>query len=94
MNEKIRQLQEEIEREKRKLSNCQHNFGEAFYNPETVRESYGERTVARGSDIWYEPIGYHDVKKDRWTRVCNTCGKEEHTNKQKPVITNYTPDFN
>jgi hypothetical protein len=94
MNDKIRQLQDEIEREKRKISNCRHNFGEAFFNPETVREPYGFRVTGRGSDMWSEPEGYNDVKKDRWTRVCKTCGKEEHTNKQKPVITNYKPDFN
>jgi len=94
MNDRIRKLQEEIDAEQRKISRCSHNFCDPYYNPETVREPYGFKLVGQGSDVWHEPEGYHDVKKDRWTRVCKTCGKEEHTNKRKPVITNYTPDFN
>lgn len=93
MNDRIKQLQEEINAEKRKIDNCQHEFGDAYNNPETVRESYGYRTVAQGSDIWAEPEGYRDVIKPRWTRKCSKCGLEQHTNKKKPIITDYTPDF-
>lgn len=94
MNDRIRQLQEEIKKEQNRMAKCYHNFGEPFYNPEIVKEPYGCKITHQGSDMWCDPEGYRDVQKKRWTRVCSYCGKEEHTNKQKPVITNYTPDFN
>jgi len=93
MNDKIRKLQEEIEVEKRKMANCKHDFGKVFFDPETVSEPYGYEMVAQGSDVWYEPKGYKNVKKDRWTRKCEICGYEEHTNKQKPIINGYEPSF-
>lgn len=92
-NEKIKQLQQEIEIEKAKIRNCKHDFSKAYYNPETVKEAYGYQMKPQGSDIYYEPTGYHDVKKDRWTRKCNLCGNEEHTNKQKPIINGFEPSF-
>ena len=94
MNDKIRDLQRQIEAEKSKVSSCTHQWGEAFSNPEITREPYGSNMVIQGVDIWYEPQGYRDVTKPRWTRKCSKCGKEEHTYKQKPVIQSYKPDFN
>ncbi len=93
MNDKIKSLQQQIEAEQRKIDNCKHNFGEAFYDAETVLEPYGYKMVGQGSDVWHEPQGYREVKKDRWTRKCKTCGFEQHTYTKKPVITDYKPDF-
>lgn len=94
MNEKIKNLKKQIEVEEQKIANCRpHNFGKAFYNPETIREPYGHKMVAQGSDVWTEPEGYHDVKKDRWTKKCTLCGHEEYTNTQKPIISGYEPSF-
>lgn len=93
MNDAIRKLQNQIEAEQRKIANCNHAYGEAFYNPETVKEPYGERVVTQGVHLWYEPTGYRDVEKARWTRKCTKCGREDHTYKQKPVIASYKPDF-
>ncbi len=92
-NERIKQLQSEIESEKRKIQNCKHAFNKAYYNPEIVSEPYGYEMKPQGSDVYYEPTGYRDVKKDRWTRKCTICGNEEHTNKQKPITTGYEPSF-
>jgi DNA integrity scanning protein DisA with diadenylate cyclase activity len=92
-NDRIKQLQNEIESEKRKIQNCKHIFDKAFYNPETIKEPYGYEMKAQGSDVYYEPKGYKDVKKDRWTRKCTICGNEEHTDKQKPIINGYEPSF-
>lgn len=94
MSDKIRELQRQIEAENRRISNCRHSWGEAYNNPETTREPYGSVMITQGSDCWYEPQGYEDVTKPRWTRKCSECGKEEHTYKQKPVIESYKPDFN
>lgn len=93
MNDRIRELQEQIAREKDMITNCSHDYGEPFSNPEKVREPYGIKTVGRGSDIWSEPEGYRDVEKPRWTRICRKCGNEQHTTKQKPIVSDYKPDF-
>lgn len=94
MNSKIKELQDQIRLEEAKIQNCKHTFADPFYNPETVRESYGYKVVGQGSDVWTEPEGYHDVKKDRWTRICTICGHEQHTNKQEPIISGHQPKFN
>jgi hypothetical protein len=93
MNDNIKRLQKQIESEKRKIANCKHDFDKSFYNSETVREPYGYKMVAQGSDVWGEPQGYHDVKKDRWTRKCKVCGFEQHTYSQKPIVSGYEPSF-
>lgn len=93
MNDNIKRLQAKIEAEQKKVQNCSHKFGEATYNPYIRKEPYGFKTVGHGSDVWTEPAGYMDVKKDRWTRVCTICGKEEHTDKKVAVVSNYKPDF-
>jgi hypothetical protein len=93
MNDKIRLLQEQIEVEKRKISNCNHNFGMSYYNHETVSEGYGSVQDGVGSDPHWSFAGYRDVKKDRWSRKCLNCGFEQHTNKQEPIISGYKPSF-
>jgi len=93
MNDRIRQLQEQIEFEKRQIQNCKHEFGDAYSNPEIVSEPTGFRTVVQGSDIWSEATDYRDVQKPRWTRKCKKCGFEQHTKTTKPVIKEYVPDF-
>ncbi len=94
MNDKIKELQAQIKAEEAKIRNCSHTFGEPYYNPETVVEPYGFKTVGQGSDVWTEPQGYHEVSKKRWSRKCQKCGNEEHTYKQEAVITDYKPSFN
>jgi len=93
MNSKIRQLQEEIRIEQNKIARCNHIYGKAVFNPETVSEPYGYKLVGQGSDTWSEPIGYHDVLKNRWTRVCGVCETEQHTYNQKPIVSGYEPSF-
>ena len=93
MNNRIKELQAEIERERRKIASCKHEYGKPFYNPEKVKEAYGYKPVAHGSDVWGEPEGYRDVDKPRWTRVCIHCGNEDHTDKQKAVVVGHEPDF-
>lgn len=93
MNAKIKRLQEEIEAEKIKISNCKHVFNKPYYNPETVKEGYGSVQDGFGSDPHWSYAGYREVKKDRWTRKCDICGFEEHTSKQKPIINGYEPSF-
>ena len=93
MNDSIKKLQDQIEAEKRKISNCKHDYDKPFYNPDTVKEAYGHTMVGHGSDVYYEPTGYRDKKVDRWTRICRVCGNHQHTNKLEPVISEYKPKF-
>jgi hypothetical protein len=94
MNDKIRQLQKEIELEKYKISNCNHTFGKPYYNPDSEMVGYGSVQDGRGSDPHWSYAGYHEVEKPRWSRKCTSCGFEEHTFKQKPIITGTEPAFN
>lgn len=93
MNEKIRELQQQIENEKQKIGDCGHEFVDAFSNPETVKEPYGSKLVEMGSDSYFEPEGYLDKEIPRWTRICTECGHEQHTYKKKPVVVGHEPDF-
>ena len=93
-SEKIKQLQSEIESEKRKILNCKHSFGKPFYNPSKETVGYGSKTVAYGSDVYQDYEGYHEVDVPRWTKRCTICGHEEHTTKQKDIVIGKEPDFN
>lgn len=91
-SEKIRQLREQIEQEKNKMSKCSHAFSKAFYNPEKEMVPYGIHYEGKGSDPYPVADGYNEVDKPRWTRVCVICGGEQHTSKTKS--TGSEPDFN
>lgn len=93
INDKIKQLQSEIAKEQEKIRNCKHQFGEAFYNPETIKEPYGYKMITQGSDVWGEPEGYRDIQKPRWTRKCSACGLEQHTYETEPIVTGTKPKF-
>lgn len=93
MNDKIRNLQKQIETEITKIGNCSHKFGKPFSNPDSKLVPCGTRTVGQGSDVWIEPTGYETVQIPRWTRICTLCGGEEHTNKQKPIVNGHEADF-
>lgn len=93
MNSKIKELQEQIAIEQRKISNCKHVFGDSYYNPYTVSEPYGSRLVGQGSDAWFEAVGHTEVSKPRWSRTCTKCGSVQHTETQEPIITGYKPKF-
>ena len=93
MNDRIRELNKLIEAEKAKINSCKHEFGTTVFDPEKVREGYGYKVVAHGSDVWGEYAGYHNVDKPRWTRKCKLCGFEQHTYKQKPIVSGFEPEF-
>jgi len=93
MNDRIKQLQQEIESEKAKIRNCNHIFGKSYYDAETVKEGYGSVQDGAGSDPHWSYAGYRDVEKARWSRKCKTCGLVEHTYEQAPIIKGYEPSF-
>lgn len=93
MNNNIRNLQDQIQIEERKIQNCDHDFNEPIFNPETIKVGYGSKMIKQGSDIWCEYEGYRDKQIDRWTRTCKKCGYEQHTHKQEPIISGHKPSF-
>lgn len=92
-NDKIIQLQREIEAEKAKMNSCNHIWGDPFSNPETIQEGYGSVQDGAGSDPHWSYEGYRPKVIPRWTRKCTLCGKEEHTYKTEAVISSYKPRF-
>ena len=93
MNNKIKQLQQEIENEKLKIKNCKHIFNEPKFDPETVSVGYGSVQDGAGSDPHWSYAGYRDVEKDRWSRKCKLCGNVEYTYTQEAIIKEYKPKF-
>ena len=91
--ERIKQLQHEIESEKRKIYNCEHIFGKPYYNPEKVMEGYGSVQDGAGSDPHWSYAGYREVEVSRWSKKCSKCGFEKHTFSKKPIIIGEEPDF-
>ena len=91
--EELEGLQDKINQLKKQMLSCKHDWKEAKYDPETYREAYGYKMVAQGSDVWGEPEGYRDAKRDRWSRECKECGYKEYTYTQEAVRTEYKPKF-
>lgn len=91
--EEIKNLQYKIDRLKQEMSRCPHDWNKPKYDPETIKESYGHKTVVQGSDVWLEPEGYRDSQKDRWSRECKECGYKEFTYTQEVVSVEKQPKF-
>jgi hypothetical protein len=85
-NQKTKELYAQIERERQKMINCDHNFGKAVYDPYTKMEPYGIKLEGHGSDVYSVPEGYSEVEKPRWKRVCTKCGYEQFTEKTETVV--------
>ena len=78
--EKIKQLQSEIEIEKRKINNCKHIWGKVKFDPYTTKEPTFSHYEPHGSDP--EPIyNWSDKIVPRWSRTCTECGHVEYTEK-------------
>lgn len=95
MNERKRQedLQRELAQSRERMSNCKHIFKDAIFDPETVKEGYGSVQDGAGSDPHWSFAGYRNIKKDRWSRECELCGKIEYTYTLEPNVVNYKPKF-
>jgi hypothetical protein len=86
MNDRIKELQEEIEREKLRIKNCKHDWKDPIYDPDYRMEGYGSRMVPMGSDTYWEYAGYQRVEVPRWSRKCRICGEVEYTYERRTVI--------
>ena len=92
-NDKINDLKRQISELEANIHNCKHVWGDTEYAPINISEPYGFNAVGRGSDVWYEPVGYTNVIKDRWSRTCEICGKIEYTNKEETIKMIKQPKF-
>ena len=93
MNDKILQLQKQIRQEEEKIRNCNHVFGDSYFDPEIIMRGYGSVQDGAGSDPHWSYAGYEPVEKSRWSRKCSDCGFVQHTYDQKPIIKSYEPSF-
>jgi len=93
MNDKIRNLEREIELEKEKMNHCDHVWNKPYSNPETIQEEYFTGNYENHGVHHWPITSYRDKVIPRWTRVCEKCGKEEHTYNEKPIIKGYEPEF-
>ena len=93
MNDRIKELQREIDAERTRMSNCSHDFGKVKFDPEIVMLGYGSVQDGAGSDPHWSYEGYIPTEKNRWSRKCKICGKTEYTYKKEPIITGYEPKF-
>ena len=91
--QEIEEHQARIKALNQQIANCHHDFKDAIYDPDVVKEPYGFKTVGQGSDIWTEPTGFHDVSKARWSRECKKCGYKQYTTKSEPIISGTKPKF-
>jgi hypothetical protein len=86
-NNKIEDLQAQIERERQRIANCKHIFGEPVYAPYEKMVPYGFKLDCHGSDCYTVPEGYNKRLTPRWKRVCTICGGEQFTEQTENIVT-------
>lgn len=91
--EAIESLNESIQQHEHAMNQCSHEWGNSRYDPETIRVPYGYKNTGKGSDPYFEPEGYRNDTKDRWSRECKKCGKIQYSYHQEPIISGYKPKF-
>lgn len=74
----IKSLQQKVSTLKQQQANCEHDWTKTVYDAETYKESYVIGYTVHG--IHRDPqLGFHDARKDRWSRKCNKCGCTQYT---------------
>jgi TolA-binding protein len=84
--DKMNDLQSQINQLKISIKNCKHDWSEAKYDGE-IEKVQDDRMgyEGHGADRW--PVySFHDEEKARWSRKCKICGHKEYTYKQETVI--------
>ena len=93
MNDKIKRLQEEIEKEKNVIKNCNYSFGEPYESYKIEKEEYFTGEYSGGGIDRWPVTGFRDKEVFVWERKCKTCGFIQQTTETEPVITSYKPKF-
>lgn len=85
MKTELELLKERIKRIENMQMYCDHEWGEAEYDPER-EEITREEFVPLGVDSYYRALGTGSFKDvDRWSRTCKKCCKKEYTYKMEEV---------
>lgn len=101
----VRSLKERIERLAKELQEatstldgiqrrCRHVWGEPKYNPIVTEagSSPGDPEGTMGVDRQL-PCSWPRTERPRWTRRCQICELEQHTERSEPVVTKNRPIF-
>ena len=92
--ESVRELRELDQLIKDIEETCMHEWSDPFFDPiRVVEPKY--KIAYQGSDAHPGLDGFEEVQKDSWTRICNECGKEEHTTELRStaaVVPNFKSD--
>lgn len=91
LTERKNELERELASINRQIEVCDHEYGEAQYDPYIEKVPCGFKTVQHGSDVWSEPTGYREKEKERWSQTCKKCGHKRYTTKIIPTA--YKPEF-
>jgi len=86
----ITELQIKLDDLKKKQISIENNCNKHEWG-EPVDTSWVENTFWVDHNITTK-VYDRKIDHERWTRECNYCGKQQHTEKKKP--TNFIPDFN
>ena len=92
LTEKVSRLAKEMRDAQQQISACQNEYGVPVRASRQRLESVFDHYEPHGSDP--EPIfNHYTITETGWERTCRHCGYTEYTNKLKPVVKEYEPDF-
>lgn len=88
----IGRLEKELAIAKEKVRTCNHDYTQPT---EAIRKIpvphfVGYRGVGSDPEPIYE---WSEQIENGWERKCELCGSTQYTNKTKPVVSGYNPDF-
>jgi hypothetical protein len=86
-----KEYEEKLATLRREQCNCNHVWSEPIYDPEIKRVPSDYEMITQGSDVWYMPSSYKEVRDPRWSRTCKNCGKVEYT--KESVVIKTAPKF-
>ena len=90
--QKVERITQEIERAKIEIASCRHEFGKPEPTIKQIHDFLLSHYAGTGYDP--EPIYLFIPKEESgWTRTCGKCGYSEYSNKTRPIVTDYNPDF-
>ena len=85
MKTELELLRERITQIENAQAHCDHVWGQIEYEPEK-REITKVEIVSVGVDLFPEEVGTGMFKNvDRWSRICQKCGKKEYSYEQEEI---------
>lgn len=91
--ERINDLKRQLQSAEAEQKNCQHDWGNSFYNAETYKKEVPTGEYEKNGSHFWAKTKFVDDQKDRWSRKCKKCGLTQHTYKQETVKVIQQPKF-